>query len=220
MVVSSSAYQDAVNCISTLFNANVQIDSQNSQNSSSGILQAKDEEHILHDLVEAKILLLQSIDPDTKVIKNLQGLVRVIAFADQYVNEYWDVLPEQTKVELFKGTKTLLDVIPDVEGNIKFSKISPIVREFLKNPVHNTRRCIYIVKKTKDNRILLRSLGEKLYNFAKSVQKLAEKDIERLKPTSTVGQILDWVEGSSGWEGDDFEECLEIVINSRSQARF
>lgn len=175
MVASSIAYEDAVNSISALFDADIQLSSQNLQNSKPYILTKKDEEQIPQNLAEAKKLLFQSVDPETRVIKDVRGLATVIDFADLYVNEYWDLLPEATKTKLVKGAGGLLDILLDNRENILFSKISPIIHELFKRPIYSTKRLISIIQKFNENRTLITLLSDKLYNFAISVQTLEER---------------------------------------------
>ena len=48
-----------------------------------------------------------------------------------------------------------------------------------------------------------------------------EQIIEELKQSSwTLQQLLDWAEKSTGWQGEDFDYCLEIVRNSRTPTQF
>ena len=57
-----------------------------------------------------------------------------------------------------------------------------------------------------------------------SEQFLITADKVRLKKlqdsSKNVKQMIDWMINSSGWQGDDLNECLEIVENSRVQAEF
>ena len=169
MVASSSAYQDAVNGISALFDAEIPLDSQSLQNSKPYIFSEKDREQIPQNLTDAKKLLFQSIEPKTRVINDVQGLARVIDFADRYVNEYWELLAETTKAELVKGARVMLDILPDQMGNIQFSKFSPIIDKFFKEPIHTTKRLISIIHKSNENKVLFTLFSDKLYSFAISV---------------------------------------------------
>ena len=57
-----------------------------------------------------------------------------------------------------------------------------------------------------------------------SEQFLITADKVRLKKlqdsSKNVKQMIDWMMNSPGWQGDDLDECLEIVENSRVQAEF
>ena len=192
MVALSIAYQDAVNGISALFDAEIQLDSQSLQNSKPYIFSEKDQEQIPQNLTEAKKLLLQSIDSETRVIKDIPALARVFDFANWYVREYWELHPETTKAELVKGARVLLNILPDQRGNIQFSKFSPVVHEFIKNPIHSTKRLLAIIQHFNDNRILLTLLSHKLYNFAISVQSLEERSHKTIQFQRKLAGYPDW----------------------------
>jgi hypothetical protein len=52
-----------------------------------------------------------------------------------------------------------------------------------------------------------------LNNTVKSV--LWQIDNSEKEKKSSVGDLLNWLETSSGWAGDDFEECLDYVNRTR-----
>lgn len=192
MVASSIVYKDAVNSILALFDADIQLSSQNLQNSKPYILPKKDEEQIPQNLAEAKKLLFQSVNPETRVITDVRGLATVIDFADLYVYEYWSLLPEATKAELVKGAGVLLDILPDNRENILLSEISPIIYEFFKRPIYSTKRLISIIQKFKENKTLFTLLSDKLYNFAISVHTLEERSYRILQFQRKLASYPDW----------------------------
>lgn len=167
-------------------------------------------------------ILLQSIDPETKAIKDLQGLARAFDFADRYVNDNWDLLPEKTKVELTKGSKAMLDILPNYDSSLDISRVFPAIYEaFKRRPWHNLKRLLLSFRTVSKNKPLSLILLKSIHKFASSVQRLTEEEqIRNTKPTAMVGQILEYLDNTTGWEGDDLEKCLEIVKSSRSQAKF
>ena len=58
--------------------------------------------------------------------------------------------------------------------------------------------------------------------FINSVLIAADKvRLKKLKDSSkNAKQLIDWMINSPKWQGDDFDECLEIVENSRVRAEF
>ena len=58
--------------------------------------------------------------------------------------------------------------------------------------------------------------------YVQSVFAAADKvRLKKLQDSSkNVKQMVDWVINTPKWQGDDFDECLEIVENSRVQAEF
>jgi len=222
MVASIGAFEDEVGeFILALFNADIQQGSeQKTQDNSSPTLKKDSDEQTSQDFAEARKILLQSIDPKTKAIKDFQGLAKAFDFGDEYVNKHWDLLPEKTRVELTKGSKAVLDVLPDFDGPLNLSKILPaIYMAFRRRPWHNLKRLFPVGKSMIKDKSPSLSLLRSIHGFANSVQRLNEEEkIRKIKPTAMIGQILDYLDNTTGWEGDDLEKCLEIVRNNRSQA--
>ncbi|MBV9385534.1 MAG: DUF1778 domain-containing protein [Chroococcidiopsidaceae cyanobacterium CP_BM_ER_R8_30] len=133
------------------------------------------EEGTSKNFLEARKILLQSIDPETKAIKDLQGLARAFDFADQYVNDNWDLLPAKTKVELTKGSKAVLDILPNYDGCLDISKVSPAIYEAFKRRLrHNLKRLLLSFRTVSKNKSLSLILLKSIHKFASSVQKLNE----------------------------------------------
>jgi hypothetical protein len=64
---------------------------------------------------------------------------------------------------------------------------------------------------------------EKLVLIADFIEFLSQKESNQeviLNKPSTGGSILEHLKKIGTWQGDDFEECLEMVYATRSKAKF
>ena len=72
------------------------------------------------------------------------------------------------------------------------------------------------------DKIMMGEFQKVVKKFIQSVSAAADKvRLKKLKDSSkNVKQLIDWMINSPKWQGDDLDECLEIVENSRVQAEF
>ena len=72
------------------------------------------------------------------------------------------------------------------------------------------------------DKIMLDKLQKVTQQFIESVSTAADKvRLEKLKDSSkNAEQLINWMINSPKWQGDDLDECLEIVENSRVQAKY
>lgn len=72
------------------------------------------------------------------------------------------------------------------------------------------------------NEVMLGEVREIIENYIKSVSVAADKvRLRKLKDSAkNTRHLINWMINSPKWQGDDLDECLEIVENTRVQAEF
>lgn len=64
------------------------------------------------------------------------------------------------------------------------------------------------------------SVLEKTLNYLESELKSSNTAIPEVEPILRNSKAKDLLRFAGTWQGDDFEECLQYVYESRSQAEF
>lgn len=184
---------------------------------------------------EAKELLLKSIDIQTGTIKDFKSLVKVFEYADSYINESWDLLPEETKKLLVERAEFLLYSLSLSSGNKDYSKVSRLLVAFFKKPIRNFRNLVILLQKPLGLAAVIKALDEEIKRFANSIQRLQQRsfiDESQAKLTQSfddskeqlqknqeaiLGSLLDEVKTSSLSENSELmqqPQRSEVLVES------